>query len=1800
MKSFRSCYNLLFSSLLAVTLFVFSACDVMVGGSVIENIQSELKTTYTFFDQAPDPTTTTASDPTTSDPTATADTGSGDSTSGKVTTTANSTTANSAKNNASSRGTTENIQKKELSYSIGKTYTTENFPKFDRTGQQTKGWRYYKNPLSGATVCPSNFTLDSNSYIVRFTATPQPAYILADWEAASYTIKFYSKIGDDGEVVDEKSASHGETVEESTWYQNYERQGYTFKGWYTSSDGKTLSESPYNFSTPVTSNLKIYAGWTPIKYKIYYKEADESDVENWAEGFTPVTEYTIEDTVSLPDSKKLNKPGFGFMGWYDDSSFTGERRNEINLGSTGDRYFYANWMEGAVEYSVRYFKQCLESINYENKVFHDGSYYYEVDSVTENGITGETTTALEKTYEGFNLHDGDIASYQKIIMGDGSTVVDIYYDRKSIDYKFYSCGGLFADGTDLQVRSGVFEQEFDASEFEYSEDNVGVIREHYIFKGWTLSPDCEDEDKKVDLPTTFDLSHGSFYAIWEAEPLPRYEVEFVTEYGEAPFKRELESGETLNESQAEMDDIISSNGTGYLFLGWYRAYDEAGISLYENAYDFSQPVEENFKLYAKWARAYKVTYIGRDGKTVLGTEMVIENKAVSGPEGFDGEDGDYRFDGWYINSSLTEPYGGYATAPVTLYSKWSLAIKVTYHSNFGTDVSACVNYSRNVDFKPCHILTLASIWDEFNWIRDDGYYFMGWATSPSAVSPEYSSGETYPSLSDDIVLYAVYKSDYKTVTFHNPYVTSEKYEIKLAKGATVNLPDLCLIATNYVSANFTYPDGFKFYGNYADGNGNSIEESFTANSDLELYVCWHCVLIPHFNDGSANSSVDYCYGRDITFTGRDDAERTGYDFVNWYIDEDCTVPCNFEFGSINLTGFMSESELHVYAGWKKHKYTVKFIDSADGSNSEIYDRQLIEYEDKVVRPENPERTGKTFGFWRSETDDYDKPYNFNSPVTEDLTLYVVWNDVKFTVTFESMGGNSVASQEIIYGEKATLPDAPTQAGKNFDGWFTSTNGGTTLSSESFDFENTEIYSDTTLYAKWTNIYKITYLDKDGKLLSEKEVLAGECAGNPEGFIEYDGDYHFEGWFTDSACTEAFDVMDPDVLTGSITLYSKWGRSRKLTFYRNELDDNPKICYVAYNDEFSLLTGTWAFGYDEESTSFFKGWSLTPGTTTVQYQAGYLLENITEDFCFYAVWTSDYKTVTIVNSFDTSEIKTYHLATGSNFKLGELGVWDFKSPDGYTVANASETEGALSGDVDTYHYITLNEDKTYYCLYEKVINAYSNYNGEGENGSETPAKFRYAYGETLSSLNTRLSDESNLPTYEHYDFNGWFTNKGCSQALSISGSSCNIAGFESESEHRIYAGWKKHMYTVNFDNIEAGTQVSSIVEYGDKVEEPEEPTREGYDFAGWYTEQNEPFNFNTAIEEDVTLHANWIEGDSTYEVHHLLESLSDPTKFNEDEDSRETGVSGKTGNTTDAKQKSFTGFTARTPIEQKTIAADGSTVVEIFYERKNYTLTYISNVSDGESVVVPAAIEPYYENTVNLDFTVGERVGYTFAGWNTKADGGGDAYTETGTNTLVMDACDLDLYAQWTLVPHSITYQLNGGSWITGYTPQSTFTVEDSVTLPYTDKFTYGENIFEGWFDNPEFEGEPKAFVPAGTAVDKTYYAKWNSPITVNITFPDYPQMTLTPTEETDFYSRKQLRITLEGSDWKTNTIKWKVDGTEITTSLSSNDIYKASNKALILRYSSNSFCTGYYDVYVEATNNSGQTISGFMQVEIIK
>lgn len=84
----------------------------------------------------------------------------------------------------------------------------------------------------------------------------------------------------------------------------------------------------------------------------------------------------------------------------------------------------------------------------------------------------------------------------------------------------------------------------------------------------------------------------------------------------------------------------------------------------------------------------------------------------------------------------------------------------------------------------------------------------------------------------------------------------------------------------------------------------------------------------------------------------------------------------------------------------------------------------------AARPADPTKEGYTFiGWYNGESE-----WNFETPVTADLTLTAKWQLNRYTITFDTAGGSEVPSITQDYGTAIIAPANPTKTGYTFAGW----------------------------------------------------------------------------------------------------------------------------------------------------------------------------------------------------------------------------------------------------------------------------------------------------------------------------------------------------------------------------------------------------------------------------------------------------------------------------------------------------------------------------------------------------------------------------------------------------------------------------------------------------------------------------------------------------------------------------------------------------------------------------------------------
>lgn len=184
----------------------------------------------------------------------------------------------------------------------------------------------------------------------------------------------------------------------------------------------------------------------------------------------------------------------------------------------------------------------------------------------------------------------------------------------------------------------------------------------------------------------------------------------------------------------------------------------------------------------------------------------------------------------------------------------------------------------------------------------------------------------------------------------------------------------------------------------------------------------------------------------------------------------------------------------------------------------------------AARPADPTKEGYTFIGWYNGESEWD----FETPVTPDLTLTAKWQLNQYTITFDTAGGSEVPSITQDYGTAITPPAAPARTGYTFAGWDKA-------------IPSTMPAENITLTARWTvNQYTITFKPENGGqdiVIKQDYGTAITAPANPT-----KTGYTFAGW----------DKTIPSTMpAGDMTITARWTENRVIVIIRpDDSKDEP--------------------------------------------------------------------------------------------------------------------------------------------------------------------------------------------------------------------------------------------------------------------------------------------------------------------------------------------------------------------------------------------------------------------------------------------------------------------------------------------------------------------------------------------------------------------------------------------------------------------------------------------------------------------
>lgn len=793
------------------------------------------------------------------------------------------------------------------------------------------------------------------------------------------------------------------------------------------------------------------------------------------------------------------------------------------------------------------------------------------------------------------------------------------------------------------------------------------------------------------------------------------------------------------------------------------------------------------------------------------------------------------------------------------------------------------------------------------------------------------------------------------------------------------------------------------------------------------------------NGGSYVAPLDQKYGSTVKKPA--DPEKPGYTFAGWYTDEALTK-------SYTIPGVMPDQDKLVYAKWAPASvsYTVKsYLQNVNG----IYEVPEDGIEKKTAL------TGSTVSPQPKVRDGYETPAVRSAVVEADGSTLIeyYYPRAKYTATYKS-DDEIVSVGSYTYGTMMPVP-AVYKPGYDFAGWILE--GKTSVE----DVPQTVPAKNVTYFAKWKPQSGIGYTVKyyveeengDGYILNEIQYLTGETgqtvtapAGTydaavyqlkdntlPSGKIEADGSltlqvfynrkeytvtydlaaedavlpagssltvtarpgqklltdtperegYKFAGWYLDADYKKKFDNTMP---AENITLYANW-ESMKVNYTVRHYQENVKLQDEYGNPVDADATYTLV---DEEVFTALAGTSVSPAVKTYTgfVSPSVATKTVTADADGNGTLVIDYRydrqTYTIgwylQDANDPDPSHELLLQYGAAIVKPGNGKENYKT--GYHI-DSWYTDQALTKPF-AYETMPAQDLVAYPKWVPEMIEyrvTYDFYDGDRWIG-------------TTEDTFTGLADDVIAPPEEKI-FEGYtFDTDSRITQFKIDPNNPFLT-----YNYKINTHTLTYQYEVNENGQTQKKTETDTKKYGESIIR-EDPVRDGYAFAGWYTDENYKNRYmeQTMSDADLTLYGRWVDGKQSYRVLHYLTQLDHTTKLYQIEN-----LYGEPNQEVTPQSKAPEGFADVTPVSHTLVQGSVSeNNITYVYPRKQYQVTYELNggTSNKETTEVL-----FYEEEINDD---PYRDGYAFAGWYL------DAELLQPLADTKMPAHDLTLYAGWNV------------------------------------------------------------------------------------------------------------------------------------------------------------------------------------------
>ena len=347
-----------------------------------------------------------------------------------------------------------------------------------------------------------------------------------------------------------------------------------------------------------------------------------------------------------------------------------------------------------------------------------------------------------------------------------------------------------------------------------------------------------------------------------------------------------------------------------------------------------------------------------------------------------------------------------------------------------------------------------------------------------------------------------------TVSFNSNGGTTVKSQV-VEEGKTATLPAAPTL------------EGYEFVGWFY--NGEEYDFSTVIEGNITISAVWQPEEVTppapavEYTVTFDTAGGSYIAAQTIAEGGKaikpTDPVRNGYVFKGWNYNN-----AAYDFNAV-VTG-----NITIYAVWEAEEVTppapaVEYTVTFDTAGGSYIPAQTISEGGKAAKPVDPVLNGYAFEGWYYNN----AAYNFDAVVTGNITISAKWTKLH-TVTFDTAGGSIIEALTVKDGQTVQLPAQPERDGYKFLGWY--------LGDTQYD-ENSAVYSDIKLTAKWAAVYTVTFDSNGGSAVNEQVVEAGKSATQPTAPVK-DG-WLFDGWYLINGTKYDFGSS----VNNDFTLVAKW-------------------------------------------------------------------------------------------------------------------------------------------------------------------------------------------------------------------------------------------------------------------------------------------------------------------------------------------------------------------------------------------------------------------------------------------------------------------------------------------------------------------------------------------------------------------------------------------------------------------------------------------------------------------------------------